>query len=117
MSRLLCKEKLKQKELAREHATEKDKLKKELANCKERLKVYEANSEAQEIEVVYNEEVISTDDNTTYENQVDYNVDNEVSISQKIVFTLVVTVLVCVNLFLQKFTKFQMNLTNFLLLY
>merc|ERR1719354_1153822 len=78
MSRLLCKEKLKQKELAREHATENDKLKKELANCKERLKEYEANNEAQEIEVVYNEEVISTDDNTTYENQVDYNVGHEV---------------------------------------
>jgi len=78
MSRLLCKEKLKQKELAREHKLENDKLKKELANCKERLKEYEANNEAQEIEVVYNEEVISTDDNTTYENQIEYNVDNEV---------------------------------------
>ena len=92
MSRLLCKEKLKQKELAREHATENDKLKKELANCKERLKVYEANSEAQEIEVVYNEEVISTDDNTVYENQVDYNVDNEVSIYKRVDFILIVRV-------------------------
>ena len=92
MSRLLCKEKLKQKELARDHKLENDKLKKELANCKERLKEYEANNEAQEIEVVYNEEVISTDDNTTYENQVDYNVDNEVSIYKRVDFILIVRV-------------------------
>ena len=96
MSRLLCKEKLKQKELARDHAAENTRLKKEVARCREKLKVYEANfeanNEAQEIEVVYNEEVISTDDNTTYKNQVDYNVDDEVSVSKKVIFTLVVTV-------------------------
>ena len=90
MSRLLCKEKLKQKELARDHAAENTRLKKEVARCREKLKVYEANfeanNEAQEIEVVYNEEVISTDDNTAVE-EIDYRDVNEVSFTKKSIFT------------------------------
>ena len=88
MRRLLCEEKLKHKESTRKRTLENEKLKKELLKCREKLKVYEinfeANKEAQNIEVVYNEEVISTDDNTTFEKQIEY----EVSASNKFVFTV-----------------------------
>ena len=74
MGHLLCEEKLKHKESVRKHTEENTKLKKEVAKYKEKLKEYEVNFEAvgegQNLEVVYNEEVISTDDNITYEKEV-----------------------------------------------
>ena len=73
MGHMLCDEKLKHKESIRKHTEENTKLRKEVKKYKEKLKHYETNfefNEGQNLEVVYNEEVVSTDDNTTVEKEV-----------------------------------------------
>ena len=74
MGHMLCDEKLKHKESIRKHTEENTKLRKEVQKYKEKLKHYETNfesiNEGQSLEVIYNEEVVSTDDNTTVEKEV-----------------------------------------------
>ena len=74
MGHMLCDEKLKHKESIRKYTEENTKLRKEVQKYKEKLKHYETNfesiNEGQSLEVIYNEEVVSTDDNTTVEKEV-----------------------------------------------
>ena len=99
MGHLLCEEKRNHKESVRKHTEENMKLKKEVSMYKEQLKkkkpavdhqraslenlknIFHIDDEAQGIEVLYNEEVTAVENNTTIEDEFDFNrtIEDEVS--------------------------------------
>ena len=110
MGHLLCEEKRNHKESVRKHSEENTKLKKEVSMYKEHLKnkkpavdhqqtslelenlknIFHIDDEAQEIEVLYNEEVTAVENNTTIEDEFDFNrfIEDEVSCFVVLIFQI-----------------------------